>query len=835
MNDLNNNIDRKTSQSTEPIPGVKLKVFRPEDKRQLWSPNFEVIFILRGTGRISYSDGVLYNIKKNDILAVNGFDICSVDLAENGLLLSMKISPEVIVSLHPELLHYQIRCASFLADENQQEKFDIVRTDFAKVFREMYKNTMNQGSYPKSKITALLEDLTKYFKGDEKVELSKSGRDRIQMASDYILSHYKEEITLESLAKHIYLSETYISRTFPKYFGVSFLEYVTQVRLAHAVEDMHTSLSLTEIAYNNGFTNENMMIRAFKKYRGMTPGEYRKSIEKPESKAEMNPFPISPDLLPINDDFFESILKYADGNESETEVKSERNIYLEANFSARKQKIAGHFRRVINAGYARDVLDERIQIELRYQKKLVGYEYVRVKGILDDDMFVLRNDIKGTPRLNFSYVEEVIDYILSIGAKPMIEVGSMPSLLARDEGQMKTLRPIRHSLPTDFDKWQSLIHELMHHLLARYGKNQMRSWIFMPWITTDYVDTFSWEDFMRTYKASYDEIKAVLPEVLTAMPFSLSYEKKVEPYFKKCVEYDCMPEILAVRAFSTTYGDKADGLNLIENIDSYDFGVTRDVNYLANQLKSVKAQLKEIGLENMPIIVDEFSNNVWQRDLTNDTIFKSCWYMKNILENEDNCNGIGVFTLNDRIDEVFPVNKPFHGGFGMYTPSGIPKAIVSASVLVGKMGNYLIKKGDGYYIAYDSDTETYQIYLYNYAHYDTLYRYRHTVNISDCDRYRVFENDIDNNITIRLTGLREGFIKKRSYKISKEHGSSYDAWVKMGAPEILSSEEREMLIHSVYPDYHTERLTSDGVSALILHERLQAHEVMLIEMKYEES
>jgi xylan 1,4-beta-xylosidase len=38
---------------------------------------------------------------------------------------------------------------------------------------------------------------------------------------------------------------------------------------------MHSGATLTEIAYHNGFVNETAMIRAFRKYRGMTPSEYR--------------------------------------------------------------------------------------------------------------------------------------------------------------------------------------------------------------------------------------------------------------------------------------------------------------------------------------------------------------------------------------------------------------------------------------------------------------------------------------------------------------------------------------------------------------------------------
>lgn len=239
----------------ETLPGFRFQIYRAEEKRSLWNADFELLFLLKGDGRVSYEDGVVYQIREKDLFVVKGFQICSIDLNEQGILLSLKMSADAIASVHIEFLKYEIECRSFLFTEEQQEVFDIIRSDLARVFQEAYKNDMMQPVNARSRITALLEDLSRYFAAGERVKHSRSGRERIQMASDYILQHYKEAVTLEDLADHIYLIRTYISRSFPRYFGVSFLEYITQVRLAHAILDMHGDATLTEIAYNNGFSN----------------------------------------------------------------------------------------------------------------------------------------------------------------------------------------------------------------------------------------------------------------------------------------------------------------------------------------------------------------------------------------------------------------------------------------------------------------------------------------------------------------------------------------------------------------------------------------------------
>ena len=93
--------------------------------------------------------------------------------------------------------------------------------------------------------------------------------------------------------------------------------------------------------------------------------------------------------------------------------------------------MAGHWKRVINAGYAASVLNREVQDELEQLVQELGYELIRVKGILDDDMCVLRRNMWGEVQFCWNYIDEVIDFILSTGAKPLLEFGHMPLLLAK--------------------------------------------------------------------------------------------------------------------------------------------------------------------------------------------------------------------------------------------------------------------------------------------------------------------------------------------------------------------------------------------------------------------
>lgn len=621
----------------ETLPGFQFQIYRAEDKRSLWNADFEILFLLKGDGRVSYEDGVVYRVQEKDLFVVNGFQICSIDLNAQGILLSLKMSADAIASVHIEFLKYEIECRSFLFKEEQQETFDVIRSDLARVFQEAYKNDMMQPVNARSRITALLEDLSRYFAVGERVKHSRSGRERIQMASDYILQHYKEAITLEDLADHIYLSRTYISRSFPRYFGVSFLEYITQVRLAHAILDMHGDATLTEIAYNNGFSNENVMIRAFRKYFGMTPGEYRKSIVQTAVREEEKNCGLIKYIDRTTEDYekdndvYRVLLQYAGFREQEFDAEKENSVQILAALGGRKQRIAGHWRRIINGGYARSVLDARVQEELAQAIRDIGYEFIRVKGILDDDMCVLRRDMKGEIRVGYQYIDAVLDFILSIGAKPMIEFGHMPGLLAEQPSQI-TMRPVQNAAPKDLEAWKRLIGGIMDHLRTRYGVERMRNWIWVPWVNTDFFENCGMDRYIEVYRISHQEIKRICPDFLTCLSYGTMGEHGIKELLLKMEEAGCLPEIYGVRSFGAVMPwEEQEDLNLIVNSDSFDFAVSRDMDYLQNYLRKIRKRLQKMGFQGTPIIVDECSNNVWQRDLAmipaikRHGCLKTCW------------------------------------------------------------------------------------------------------------------------------------------------------------------------------------------------------------------
>ena len=123
--------------------------------------------------------------------------------------------------------------------------------------------------------------MTKDRKTDVNEEVIRNNRklDRLSVITAYMKEHYREDISLESLAENFGYSPTYLSRMFQKYAKTNYKIYLVNIRLEHAVKElMNTRMPIGEIAYGNGFPNSRAFAKAFRKRYGMLPSEYRKMM-----------------------------------------------------------------------------------------------------------------------------------------------------------------------------------------------------------------------------------------------------------------------------------------------------------------------------------------------------------------------------------------------------------------------------------------------------------------------------------------------------------------------------------------------------------------------------
>lgn len=99
--------------------------------------------------------------------------------------------------------------------------------------------------------------------------------DVIHKTVNHVQSHYDEKLTLEEMAGRVYLSPSYFSKVFKAEMGVSFGNYLNQIRIAKSKKLLMTNLRLVEVATMVGFDDQSYFTKVFKRITGVSPNQYR--------------------------------------------------------------------------------------------------------------------------------------------------------------------------------------------------------------------------------------------------------------------------------------------------------------------------------------------------------------------------------------------------------------------------------------------------------------------------------------------------------------------------------------------------------------------------------
>ena len=113
--------------------------------------------------------------------------------------------------------------------------------------------------------------------------MDKSKRpDMLIEVQKYINRHYfKEDLSIAEIANKMEVSQTYLIRLFKRNLKMTFVEYLTNVRIKNAIILMRDpTLTLSEIAELVGYNTQHYFNNVFRRHVGISPQEYRLVISK---------------------------------------------------------------------------------------------------------------------------------------------------------------------------------------------------------------------------------------------------------------------------------------------------------------------------------------------------------------------------------------------------------------------------------------------------------------------------------------------------------------------------------------------------------------------------
>ncbi len=165
---------------------------------------------------------------------------------------------------------------NLLFDHNQKftspfVKDRVLSEVLLKVHRSFQENDVSLRS--ESLLVSSIPYLQAYISSQNKPELLASGI-KIRQAQEYLRENCTQNVTLSGLSQAVGLSQYHLIRSFHKEVGIPPHTYLMQARVEKGRSLLRSGASIAETAFQTGFVDQSHFSRHFKRFTGVTPGQY---------------------------------------------------------------------------------------------------------------------------------------------------------------------------------------------------------------------------------------------------------------------------------------------------------------------------------------------------------------------------------------------------------------------------------------------------------------------------------------------------------------------------------------------------------------------------------
>lgn len=261
----------------------------PFPVRPHWHYFMEIIYMLEGTGLVE-CNGKTYVVGEGDMILFHPEAVHAIYTATNVPLKYEGIKFD-INKLYTEN-SYAPKLRVIMESANKSEHADIffreeqirtlsVRDVLEECRRELENRNYGYDIIVHNKICYLLVCLIRIWRENgfntDSAASHSSEVDSIHAITAYIDTHAGEPIRVEDLADMCNMSYSYFAKNFKQYYGRSCKEYIEFIRVSKAADLLlFTDFDLSYISQETGFSDSSHLIKIFKKWKGVTPKQFKK-------------------------------------------------------------------------------------------------------------------------------------------------------------------------------------------------------------------------------------------------------------------------------------------------------------------------------------------------------------------------------------------------------------------------------------------------------------------------------------------------------------------------------------------------------------------------------
>ena len=238
----------------------------------------EILLVMEGTVDYTVEDKV-FQVRKGEILIIPPDTIHSLAMGENSSRYIFLFEADTVMGMRDvKAMDKYFRRPFHLRDGG--DAFIRIREMLIKMNESYQKQELLWNTVCCSYLLRIYSLLSQwYIPGISRVaggEIHSMRSEVFSAVLTYINDHYKEEISLDTVADFSGFSRYYFSRSFRHQTGYSFKEYLCRKRLEAAMDLLtRTTRPIRDVAAESGFGSVATFNRLFRESKGCTPSQYR--------------------------------------------------------------------------------------------------------------------------------------------------------------------------------------------------------------------------------------------------------------------------------------------------------------------------------------------------------------------------------------------------------------------------------------------------------------------------------------------------------------------------------------------------------------------------------
>jgi xylan 1,4-beta-xylosidase len=412
-------------------------------------------------------------------------------------------------------------------------------------------------------------------------------------------------------------------------------------------------------------------------------------------------------------------------------------------------------------------------------------------------------DANGKPVYDWKIVDQILDTYVNAGARPFVELGFMPKALSTHPEPYKgdwmpgAANPGYYAgwsyPPNDYAKWGELIHQLVLHAVARYGRAAVDQWYWEVW---NEPDIGYWhgtpEEYDRLYDAAAAGVKKALPTALVGGPAitgpgSARSTGFLKQFLQHCLDANVPLDFITFHAKGQArFTDGHVKMGIQNNLANADNGFKVVASF--PKYKGLPIILSESDPEGCAACSAKFSP---QNAYRNGTLYAS--YTATVMkELTDIAKRDGV-NLEGQLTWAFQFEgQPYFEGFRELATNGVDKPILNFFRMAGQLQGNRVKVDSSGAVDLDAALKGGVVK----PDVDAIaVKGEHSISVLVWN-YQDLEVPVSAaQVALQMAGLPRDVTKvsMKHYRVDETHSNAFTAWKAAGSPLNPTAEQKAAL------------------------------------------